>query len=221
MQDFTRYAVYYAPQPGIFADRTAAWLGWDLAHGRAVDDPALPARPVGQPRKYGFHGTIRAPFHPVVPEADLIAAVDALAADRPAVDCGTLALRDLDGFLALMPTDGEPALVALADAVVRATDPLRAPLTPDQIARRRPDSLTPRQRDLLDRWGYPFVMEEFRFHLTLTDRLSPAEKPAVQAAARAWLGPVLPDPFVISDLCLVAEDAQGRFHLRHRASLSG
>jgi hypothetical protein len=44
MQDFTRYAVYYAPQPGIFADRTAAWLGWDLAHGRAVDDPALPAR---------------------------------------------------------------------------------------------------------------------------------------------------------------------------------
>ncbi|WP_405401413.1 DUF1045 domain-containing protein [Paracoccus sp. Ld10] len=221
MQDFTRYAVYYAPQPGIFADRTAAWLGWDLARGCAVDDRSLPARPVDQPRKYGFHGTIRAPFHPVVPEARLIATLDAMAARLPTVECGTLALRDLDGFLALMPTDGQAALIALADAVVRATDPLRAPLTPDQIARRRPDSLTPRQRELLDRWGYPFVMEEFRFHLTLTDRLSPAERPAVQAAAQAWLDPVLPQPFIIADLCLVAEDAQGRFHLRHRAPLSG
>ena len=85
MQDFTRYSVYYAPQPGIFADRAAAWLGWDLAGGHAVDDPSLPVRPVGQPRRYGFHGTIRAPFRPVVPEADLIAAVDALASNRPAV----------------------------------------------------------------------------------------------------------------------------------------
>ncbi|WDA12834.1 DUF1045 domain-containing protein [Paracoccus marcusii] len=221
MQDFTRYAVYYAPQPGIFADRAAAWLGWDLAGGHAVDDPSLPVRPVGQPRRYGFHGTIRAPFRPVVPEADLIAAVDALASNRPAVTCGTLALRDLGGFLALMPTGGQPDLIALADAVVRATDPLRAPLTAEEVARRRPDSLTPRQRALLDRWGYPFVMEEFRFHLTLTDRLSAAERPAVQAAAQAWLGPVLPRPFVIADLCLVAQDAQGRFHLRHRAPLSG
>ncbi len=221
MQDFIRYAVYYAPQPGTFADRTAAWLGWDLARGCMVDDPALQSRPVGQPRNYGFHGTIRAPFRPVVPEAQLIAAVDALAATRPAVTCGTLALHDLNGFLALMPTDGGPALIALAEAVVRATDLLRAPLTAEQIARRRPDSLTPRQRALLDRWGYPFVMEEFRFHLTLTDRLSPAERPAVQAMAQAWLGPVLPEPFVIADLCVVAEDAQGRFHLRHRAPLSG
>ena len=220
MQDFTRYAVYYAPQTGIFADRAAAWLGWDLAGGHAVDDPSLPVRPVGQPRRYGFHGTIRAPFRPVVPEADLIAAVDALASNRPAVTCGTLALRDLDGFLALMPTGGQSDLIALADAVVRATDPLRAPLTAEEVARRRPDSLTPRQRPA---GPVGLILRDggVRFHLTPTDRLSAAERPAVQAAAQAWLGPVLPRPFVIADLCLVAQDAQGLFHLRHRAPLSG
>ena len=31
--------------------------------------------------------------------------------------------------------------------------------------------LTPRQRGYLERWGYPYVMEDFRFHMTLTGRL--------------------------------------------------
>src|SRR5262249_2220033 len=45
------------------------------------------------------------------------------------------------------------------------------PLTDADRARRNPARLTPRQRDYLERWGYPYVMEEFRFHMTLTGRL--------------------------------------------------
>ncbi|TGN37804.1 DUF1045 domain-containing protein [Paracoccus liaowanqingii] len=227
MQDFTRYAVYYAPQPGPFADAMAAWLGWDVAAGRAVAQPQLPDLPgevaelTRSPRKYGFHGTIRAPFRPVVAEADLIAALDDLAAAQPPVRCEGLQIHDLHGFLALMPQGCDTALADLAEAVMRATDPLRAPLTQAEIARRRPESLTPRQRALLDRWGYPFVMEEFRFHLTLTDQLPPAQAQAVAQVLRAHLDPVLPRPFVINDLCLMAEDLEGRFHLRHRSTLSG
>ena len=37
--------------------------------------------------------------------------------------------------------------------------------------RRRPETLSPRQRELLHRRGYPFVMEEFRFHPRLTGGL--------------------------------------------------
>ena len=88
-----------------------------------------------------------------------------------------------------------------------------------EIARRRPDWLSTRQRDLLDRWGYPHVMEEFRFHLTLTDRLDEPEP--VRAALADYFAPVLPRPFVIEDLCLFGEDQSGRFHLLHRYALSG
>ena len=41
------------------------------------------------------------------------------------------------------------------------------------------------------------------------------------AALQEHLSPVLPHPFVIEDLCLLGEEMDGRFHLLHRAALSG
>ena len=99
-------------------------------------------------------------------------------------------------------------------------DPYRAPLTEAEIARRRPDRLTPRQRDLLGLYGYPYVMEQFQFHLTLTGPLADAEQDAVAQAAAAQFDAVLPRPFTVDDLCLFGEDGQGRFHLLHRYALS-
>lgn len=227
MDEFGRYAIYYAPPHGAFAQRAADWLGWDAQAGHARPQPDLPGlpRPADQltraPRRYGFHGTIRAPFRPQVPEAALIAALDDLARTRAPVICDGLVLRDLHGFVALVPEGEGTALSDLAAAVVRDSDPLRAPLSATEIARRRPEALSPRQRALLDLWGYPFVMEEFRFHLTLTDPLDPAETVPVMAALSDWFGPVLPRPFRVDALCLMAEDRDGRFHLRHRAALSG
>ena len=86
---------------------------------------------------------------------------------------------------------------ALAEGVVRGTNPLRAPLTPTEVAKRRPESLSPRQRDLLEAWGYPFVMEEFRFHLTLTDRLPEEEVEGVARFLGAYFAPVLLTPFTV------------------------
>lgn len=227
MTEFARYAIYYAPRAGEFADACAAWLGWDMQAGRAVAQPDLPGlpRPLAEltraPRRYGFHGTIRAPFRPACDEARLIEAVEHCAASLAPLHCGALALTDLHGFLALLPEGCDKGLRALGEAVIRATDSLRLPLTKAEIARRRPDSLTSRQRALLERWGYPFVMEEFRFHLTLTDQLLPGEGRAVIPVLSDWLTPALPRRFAIEDLCLVAEDRAGFFHLRHRAVLSG
>lgn len=224
-----RFAVYYTPRQGEFAARTAAWLGWDAASGREVAQPVLPGLPcpaadlTRDPRKYGFHGTIRAPFRlgeGISPD-DAVAAVEALAARLAPVTCDGLRMVDLHGFLALIPEGCDDALQALAAAVVEGTNHLRAPLTEAEIARRKPDRLSPRQRDLLDRWGYPYVMEEFRFHLTLTDSLPEDQRPQVMAALQDHLSPVLPRLFAIEDLCLFGEDMDSRFHLLHRAALSG
>lgn len=229
MKDFERFAVYFAPRPGAFADRAAEWLGWDAETGRARAQPDLPGLPApladltAEPRKYGFHGTIRAPFRlaPGVAAADVAACVAELAARLPAARAEGLALTSLDGFLALIPAGDDTAIMDLGARVVEATNPLRAPLTDAEIARRQPDRLTPRQRALLDRWGYPGVMEEFRFHLTLTGRLPGTQAAAVQAILAAHVAPVLPRPFGIEDLCLFGEDRAGRFHLLHRYALAG
>lgn len=229
MTQMKRYAVYYAPRPGAFAERAAHWLGRDAADGRALPQPDLPGLPASpadltaDPRRYGFHGTIRAPFRPAagVSPDDIAGALADLAARLPPAACDGLRLENLHGFLALTPEGDDAALQALAARVVAATDPLRAALTPAEIARRRPETLTARQRALLDRWGYPFVMEEFRFHLTLTDRLAADQVAPAMAALQAHFAPVLPVPFVVEDLCLFGETSDGSFRLLHRYALTG
>ncbi len=214
-----RYAVYFAPRPGEFADRAQGWLSG------AVDLPGLP-RPAHaitvDPRRYGFHGTLRAPFRPAetVDQRRIEGTVADLAGRLAPVRCEGLRLENLHGFLALTPVGCEAAMLEFGAMVVEGTDALRAPLSEAEIARRRPESLTSRQRALLQVWGYPHVMEEFRFHLTLTDRLPTDEVAPVMAALDNHFAPVLPRPFVIEDLCLFGEDDAG-FHLLHRYALTG
>jgi hypothetical protein len=223
MEQMKRYAVYYAPPAGAFADRAAAWLGYDVATGRAVDQPDVDGLDLAgitqAPRKYGFHGTIRAPFRAVVGREAVENAVAGLARRLAPCVCEGLALENLHGFLALTPVGDVRALRALAKAVVMETNPLRAALNAAELAKRRPESLTPRQGALLAEWGYPYVFEEFQFHLTLTDQLDSPESIAPLVAAH--FAPVLPRPFVIEDLCLFGEDAAGQFHLLHRYALTG
>lgn len=223
-----RFAVYFAPRKGALADQAAAWLGRDAETGKVLMQPLLPGLPLPKgitvdPRRYGFHGTIRAPFRLAdgVDVKRVTAGVAALAARLAPVQCDGLRLENLQGFLALTPQGCEAAVLELAAAVVEGTDAYRALLTPAEITRRRPQSLSPRQRELLERWGYPYVMEEFRFHLTLTDRLADTQAEAMELALRDHFAPVLPKPFVIEDLCLFAEDEAGLFHLLHRYALTG
>lgn len=226
---YARYALYWVPEPGPLADFGAAWLGWDAARGAEAPHPEVPGLPASvaaitaEPRKYGLHATIKAPFR--LAEGRTAAALHAAAADL----CARLAPAEAEGlrigaigpWLALLP-EGDPArLNAVAAAVVEGLDAFRAAPTAAETARRRPETLTPRQRALLDRWGYPYVMEEFFFHVTLSGPLGDADRTAVQAALDARIGPMLPRPFRLDRLALCGEGADGRFRVLHRYTLSG
>jgi putative phosphonate metabolism protein len=224
MENFQRYAIYYAPPEGGFADAAAAWLGWDLARGCAVVQPnPVPdfAALTADPRKYGFHGTIKPPFRLAngARVADLAQGVADLAAVRAPARLDGLALVQLDGFLAFTPLGDTAALSDLAARVVKGLEAFRAPLTPAEIARRRPETLTDRQRELLGMYGYPYVMEQFQFHLTLSGRLREGDMAAMHAAALVHFDGLAPAPFAVEDLCLCGEDAAGRFHLIQRYPL--
>ena len=224
----TRYAVYYAPSAGAFAECAAAWLGWDPARGEEVAHPRLDGLPTpldaltAAPRKYGVHGTLRAPFRLAegLEESALHDGLVQLARGLAPVVLDGLGLENIEGFLALTPLGDRTALQALAARIVVGTDAWRAPLTPEDLARRKPDRLTPEQAHNLTRWGYPHVLEQFQFHLTLTGQLGHAEAEAAAPVVAAHFAPVLPRPFVIEDICLFGEATDGRFHMLHRYALS-
>ncbi|RGP36521.1 DUF1045 domain-containing protein [Pseudotabrizicola alkalilacus] len=223
MDQMKRFAIYYAPRPGAFADAAAQWLGWDLARGCAVVQPDVDglAELTSDPRKYGFHGTIKPPFRLAegVTATELADSTRHLATTLCPVQMPALQIVLLKGFLALVPAP-HPDLVGLAAKVVQTLDRFRAPLTDAEVARRRPDRLTDRQRGFLAEYGYPYVMEEFQFHLTLSGRLEGKDASRLQIAAEAHFSGLIPQPFILQDLCLCGEDQAGRFHLLHRYALS-
>lgn len=229
MDGFTRYAIYYAPPPGPLAEFGARWLGWDSEAGDVAGHPVVPGlpRPVAEiterPRKYGFHGTLKPPFRLAggCEVADLHAAMEALAPQLAPVRLEGMRLARLGRFVALVPEGPVEGLARLAATLVEALDGFRAAPSAEELTRRRAGGLTPRQDENLRRWGYPYVMEEFRFHLTLSGPLPEAEGEAVVAALAAPLGPIVPRPFPIGEVCLFGEGQDGRFHNLHRYRLGG
>lgn len=221
---YTRFAIYYVPPEGDLARFGAAWLGWDVALGQAADqlDIAQLDDVTMTPRKYGFHATLKPPFRLRAPHsaADLERAVGLMAAGCAPAVCDGLALGNLGGFLALRPVGGTAEIARVTAQCVTDLDPFRAPAPEAELARRRAAGLTARQEALLTRWGYPYVMEEFGFHMTLTGRLTDDTRTHWQAMAEAHLPP-LPAPFRLDEIALVGERVDGRFEVIQRYTLSG
>ncbi|MHA6264548.1 DUF1045 domain-containing protein [Arenibacterium sp. CAU 1754] len=227
---FNRYALYYAPPAdAAWARFCIGWLGWDMETGQSAQPPSLPALPVpleditDTPRKYGLHGTLKPPFR-LAPGFDRNALEQAcadLAAGLARVDMTGLDLARMGRFLALRPVGDETAMGNLAAACVRDLDRFRAPAPPKEVARRRQAKLSPEQDRNLMRWGYPYVMEQFRFHITLSGRLPKPVLDEVETVLSDLLVPQLPSPFAVDDIALVGEDDTGHFHLIRRFALSG
>ncbi len=179
-----RFAIYYAPaRASGWWDAGSTWLARDAESGTSLvphDAPAL-SQPLAQltasPRRYGWHGTLVAPFHLAehVSVADLLEVSENWAqAQVPfalAVEAATLG-----DFVALRPAtpSGDQQMRALAADALRTFTPLRVAPSRADIAKRMAAPLTERQRELLVEWGYPYVLDEFRFHMTVSNSLDNA-----------------------------------------------
>jgi putative phosphonate metabolism protein len=208
-----RHAIYFAPPPGTVLHVLGShWLGRDGFTGETLEQPAFAglAAVTADPRRYGFHATMKPPFalrDTVGPEA-LLRAVAALAAEE---GCFRVSLKValLDRFLALVPRGPYEALHRIADRAVRELDGFRSPASAEELARRKSVGLSERQERNLADWGYPYVFEDFRFHMTLTERLPATEVDRLEAAATEHFAPVLAAPILVDGLTLFAEPATG------------
>lgn len=208
---FQRYALYFVPD-GPWGDAGAAWLGWDTRHGRAIAQTDVrQADLTARPRKYGFHATLKAPFRLAngATRDSLETAIAALARSLKPVPLASLQVSQIGRFFAMTAPGEQAALIDLSSAVVRDLDRLRAPLTEADLKRRRAARLTDRQDALLQAWGYPYVLDEFRFHLTLTGPVRDAPDPL--PTIHAHFKDAAEHALILDSLSLVGERDDGRF----------
>jgi putative phosphonate metabolism protein len=220
-----RSAIYFAPAAGSALEAFGCgWLGRGL-DGAPLAQPAVPGIDparlfaiTGSPRHYGFHATLKAPFGLAdgYSPADLDAAAEAFVRDRAAFAI-PLQVGSLGGFIALVPAAPSAALDALAADCVEAFDRFRAPLEAAELARRRVAGLTPRQDRNLLRYGYPYVLDDFRFHMTLTERLQAPERDQVLALLAERAAPICATPLTIDAIATFEQPARDApFVLRRR-----
>jgi putative phosphonate metabolism protein len=179
-----RYAVYFAPEhDSPWRKLGAHWLGRDEYDNRTLIQPALGfITPqdletfTSEPRRYGFHATLKAPFRlqSGYDKAKLVQRLASLATKLRPVQMGPMAVSHLGAFIAMTPEVASNGLMALAETCVTELDELRAPLLQADLDRRRIDLLDERGRELLAQYGYPYVLERFQFHMTLTGPISEA-----------------------------------------------
>lgn len=187
MPQYPRYAIYFVPSADSALYRFGAHLiGYDAYTGEPLPfADGIEAEVEGwkqfttDPRKYGFHATLKAPISlaPGKTEDQLVAAMREFARTPRAIPVIASTVRSISHFIAIVPDGPCPELQKLAEDCVVSFDDFRAPLTAEDRERRNVSALTERQVARLDRWGYPYVFEEFRFHMTLAGSL-PAERRA-------------------------------------------
>ena len=236
MQDapgLPRYALYYAPRAEeALAVAAGRWLGRSPNTGEARDIAPIGSisrerlsRLVADPARYGFHGTLKPPMVLAdgMTERELLSAVGTLAATGRQIDVPTLALAELEDFLALVPSERCAALQDFSDRCVAEFDAFRRPAGEAELARRRAAGLSARQDELLRRWGYPYVMEQGRFHLTLTGRVTDrVERAVILDELRRRFAAFIGQPLAVRDICVFRQPAPGRpFTVLARFRLGG
>lgn len=221
MIGYRRFAIYFAPrQDDPLHAFGVSWFGGapnsenaetrgpiPLPEMSAEDHEAL----IAAPRRYGLHGTLKPPFHLAEDRSvdDLHAACGRLAAGLTPVPALGLEVTSLGRFIALTPRETLPALNDLAARCVKDLDDFRAPPDNAELARRRQHPLSSEQETNLLRWGYPYVLNGFRFHVTLTGPLDDSRRALVLEGLHARLAPVMKSPIGMRDLCLFGDPGDG------------
>ncbi len=221
-----RYALYFSPAADHPLTKTASrWLGRDAFTGETFPTPEVTGLSreevhalTADPRRYAFHATLKAPFELAddKSEAELIDAFEEFAATTEAFDIPNVVVGQLGRFFALVPDRVYPELQDFAARIVEDFEPFRAPLSETDIARRKPETLSPQHRDNLMRWGYPHVMDEFRFHMTLSGQVPAEQAPAMRAALEPRFAEFINKPLFIDGVALFVEPARGADFTAHR-----
>ncbi len=246
-----RYALYYVPeQQSPLAMLGASLLGWDVYKAQAAPmkealcafenagltlSEAQLETMTKEARRYGMHATLKAPFHLAdgYSEAQLIQAVESFAATQKVFALPPLQVQCIADFFALTLQEDtaqerhdKEMTQNFATQCVQYFDGFRRPPSAVELARRRQKKLSARQEDNLLRYGYPYVLEDFRFHITLchvplNSLYSSEEGSALLQNALTRMFSAFLQHNKVHYVHLCRSDASGYFSLLHKAPLAG
>jgi len=212
-----RYAIYFTPtEDATLWKFGCAAIGYDSAVGSKVPFHAHNfyrnskiENWTADPRRYGFHATLKPPF--MLAEGQTLegleSAATAFCAGKEAFSVAQLKVAAIGSFVALIPAGPSPKLNQLAADCVTEFEIFRAPLSAADRARRLQSSLSEKQLSYLDAWGYPYVFDEFRFHMTLTGRLPNAVQAEALNALQELYAP-LSQPIDIDSIGICVQSAR-------------
>ncbi|SHN61465.1 DUF1045 domain-containing protein, partial [Desulfovibrio litoralis] len=226
-----RYALYFVPQQKTLLSALAnGLLGRDIFSNTSV--PFHCFKEISQqeleiateePRKYGLHATLKAPFYlkDNMTEQGLCLALEEFSKKQSSVYCPKLNLKNIDNFLGLTPAvltkseiNAQEEISCFAFNIVKEFDKFRAELSEADLIRRKKQLLSLKQLEYLERFGYPFVADEYRFHLTLTSRILDTEKNKIFFNVfQTYLKEVLDQALFIDNitLCVQSEETDNKF----------
>jgi putative phosphonate metabolism protein len=226
-----RVAIFFVPPPEHPLTRAAAlWLGRDAYSGEEFSQSAADGftrheirELTASPRRYGFHATLQAPFRLSDGRSlgEVEETLNAFCRSIRPVSLGTLRVEPLRSFFALTTAGPAEPVKALTAEIVRRFDPFRAPPTAEEIEKRQPHRLSVRQRQNLERWGYPYVFHDFHFHMSLTGSVPEDRRGAMQRLLDTRFQPLLDEPFVVDALSLFIEpEPPGDFVVKRRVAMN-
>lgn len=207
-----RYAIYYTPLPGsTLHELGSRWLGRDVFGAPVAGAVGGLEAYIKDASRYGFHATLKAPFalREGMTLEGLLAHAAGIATRLPAAVLRLLQLSVRDGFLALRPSEQGDDLADIERSLVCNLDQFRAEPGEVELARRNTAALSPRQKRHLADWGYPFVLDAFRFHLTLSRHLDEHEVSPLFEKAEKHFAPVLGRALLIDSITLFEEREPG------------
>tara|TARA_A100000164_G_scaffold283879_1_gene256514 strand:+ start:1076 stop:1783 length:708 start_codon:yes stop_codon:yes gene_type:complete len=221
-KNYKRYAIYYVPTENPELDLFGkCWLGWDPYKGVETTKSDLSKLPsfkkfsslVLTPKQYGFHGTIKAPFRlkNEYTYNDLENKVREISKQIQSFHLDKLVIKKLGNFIALTPSKNLK-VNDVSNKFVEGLDFLRDDLSEDEIKKRNPHKLSFNQKKKLFKWGYPYVFNEFKFHLTLTGKLRIEEIDNVYKYLQTILKSVNLRKIHFKSICIFGQKTDEKFY---------
>ena len=189
MKKYSRYAIYYAPpKESSLEEFGRYWFGWDPLNAKLINNKHRINylnrfgiknlinidKNVLIPKKYGFHGTLIPPFklNKNYSTNTLFKKTEEIAKKFKKFKFYKFKLKKINNFYAFVQNKKNNNINKLSNRLVRELFKFRSPLTKKEIDRRNPSKLSKLQLNILYKWGYPYLMSEFNFHMTLASEVT-------------------------------------------------